>query len=440
MMILNLVALIAGIVVLIVLSYRGLQMYITALLATLCVIILTPEINFFDGLTTFAYGTGGFVSDYLIYMFLAVALGDVMNATGTATTIGRAILKASGGKGAVPTAVIISAAITTTGISGYVAAFASFPIVLQIFKGAKIPRELLPGILASSQILGQGILPFNTLTNNTIPSEILGSSIAGAPLIRVIGFLFCYILICGYFSFASKNIKKTLSDDEIMEQFKMYDDEVVEDTPPSLLRALVPIACGMAFLVYMTLASTWRTMNVVYVTLTISMVLCIVMNYGRIKGRILKVEEKAFVSSVTSTMVCGIVIGFGDVMALSPFFEEITNWLSTIHLNPYWQTAIICSIFAMIMASAPGGIRMTLNVFGASWLAMGVNANALHAITTTAGLGLNTMPHNGSVIVCNERARLPIKGTFRHTFITGGIIIMLGSFVQAALACILYPV
>lgn len=440
MVFLNLAAILAGITILIVLAYRGVQMYITALIAALVVIVFTPGIPFFTGITTFGAGTGDFVSSYLVYMFLAVALGSVMNYCGTATKIGQSIAAIGGGKYSIPCVVLIGAALTTCGISGYVAAFASFPIVLQVCKKARIPRELIPGILASSQILGQGILPYNTLTNNLIPAEILGTSIAGAPLIRMIGFVFCYVAIVSYFSYQKKHIQKRMSMEEIDEQYHLYDDEVVSTDLPSLFCSLFPVTCGILFLVYMINTATLKPMYAVYITLTIGITLTILLNYSRLKGKsILKILEESFVSSVSSTVICGIVIGFGAVVALSPFFADTVDWLQGTDMNPYFQTVIVTSVFAAIMASTPGAVRMSCNTFGAYWSSLpGVNLNAIHAITTCAGLGLNTMPHNGSVILCNERARLPIKGTFKYTFATGGIIITIGAFVQAVAATLIY--
>jgi H+/gluconate symporter-like permease len=113
-------------------------MYITALIASLVVIALTPGIEFFTGITTFCTGTGGFVSGYLVYMFLAVALGNIMNATGTATKIGQSISNIGGGRFSTPSVVLIGAALTTCGISGYVAAFASFR---SCFRSAKSPES-----------------------------------------------------------------------------------------------------------------------------------------------------------------------------------------------------------------------------------------------------------------------------------------------------------
>ncbi len=441
MLFINLLAILLGVTVLIILAYKGIQMYITALIAALVVIILSPGIGFFAGVTEFCTGTGGFVSGYLVYMFLAVALGNIMNATGTATKIGQSIANVGGGKFATLSVVLIGAALTTCGISGYVAAFASFPIVLQVCKRARIPRELIPGILASSQILGQGILPYNTLTNNLIPAEILGTSIAGAPLVRMCGFFFCITFITIYFSWQKKKISAKMTPEEIDDQFHLYDDEQFSKDLPSLFNSVFPVACGIAFLVYMTNTSTLRPLYTVYVTLTIGMTLTVLMNYKRLGGKNpLKILEQSFVTSVSSTVVCGIVIGFGAVVALSPFFTDAVAWFQSINFSPYFQTVIVTSIFAAIMASTPGAVRMSCNIFGKYWAGIpGINMNAMHAITTCSGLGLNTMPHNGSVIMCNERSRLPLKGTFRHTIATGGFIIMFGSLFQAIIATMLYP-
>jgi H+/gluconate symporter-like permease len=312
--------------------------------------------------------------------------------------------------------------------------------VLQVCKKSRIPRELIPGILASSQILGQGILPYNTLTNNLIPAEILGTSIAGAPLIRMFGFFFCYIFIVIYFGHEKKRLSSIMTPEEIDDQFHLYDNEIFSDDLPSLFNSVFPVGCGIAFLVYMTNTSTLKPLYTVYVTLTIGIVLTILMNRKRLNGKNpIKILEQSFVSSVSSTVICGIVIGFGAVVALSPFFTEAVTWFQSINFNPYFQTVIVTSIFAAIMASTPGAVKMSCNIFGKYWASIvGINMNAMHAITTTSGLGLNTMPHNGSVIMCNERSHLPIKGTFHYTFITGGIIIMLGAFVQALAATILY--
>lgn len=81
---------------------------------------------------------------------------------------------------AVPLAIGI---LTYGGIAGFVVCFAVFPIALEVYREADIPRRFIPGVIVFACCTFSGIGPGNPQVGNVVLQNALGTSLmAGATV------------------------------------------------------------------------------------------------------------------------------------------------------------------------------------------------------------------------------------------------------------------
>ena len=137
-----------GLVLLIVLAYKGQSMMWVAPVAALVVAS-------FGGLDLLAAYTGdymaglvGFVKSWFPMFLLGAMFGKIMEVTGSAHSLARKLSKLIGAHRAIIAVVISCGLLVYGGISLFVVVFAIYPIAVSLFREANLPRRLIPGCIA----------------------------------------------------------------------------------------------------------------------------------------------------------------------------------------------------------------------------------------------------------------------------------------------------
>lgn len=136
-----------------------------------------------------------YVKNYFLIFLVGAVFGQIMQETGAAESISRALAGITKGKYVAPIVMIITGILTYGGISGFVVFFAMYPIALQLFKTANLPRRLIPAAISAGCWTWSMNSPGTPAIQNIIPMRELGTSSIADPIGGAIAGLIQLVLI-----------------------------------------------------------------------------------------------------------------------------------------------------------------------------------------------------------------------------------------------------
>ena len=189
----------------------------------------------------------------------------------------------------------------------------------------------------------------------------------------------------------------------------------------------------------MDLTSVGGTMNnwALMIALTIGIVVALLLNPPRIKGKLALLINAGAAGSLLAVMNTASEVGFGNVIKALPGFAAISHALMGIQQEggPLLSEAITVNVLSGITGSASGGMSIALDSFGADYLVwahrVGLDPQLLHRVASMASGGMDTLPHNGAVItllaITGLTHRQSYKDIFTITLIkTGTVFALIG--------------
>ena len=94
--------------------------------------------------------------------------------------------------------------------------------------------------------------------------------------------------------------------------------------------------------------------------------------------------------------------------------------------NPIISEAISVNVICGLTASASGGLGISLNALGPTFIemskALSISPEILHRIASLSSGGLDTLPHNGAVITTLAICGLTHKESYKDIFVTSVLI------------------
>jgi H+/gluconate symporter-like permease len=134
-------------------------------------------------------------------------------------------------------------------------------------------------------------------------------------------------------------------------------------------------------------------------------------------------------------------VGYGNAIAsLSSFAILKAGILGISGSNPLVSEAVAVNVLAGITGSSSGGLSITLEALGKTYLEMaqaqGISPELLHRVGTVASGGFDTLPHNGAVITLLAICGMDHKRSYFDIFMVAvafpvlatTTIVVLGSF------------
>ena len=178
---LSMIGLVGGLILLIILTLRGVNLFIAAPLCALLVALssdmaifpVTADINFINA---YMDGFASFLSAWFFMFLLGSLFGKFMEDTGAADSVASYIVGKLGMKHAVLAIVIACAVLTYGGVSLFVVAFSVYPMALSLFKDANLPRRFIPATLAFGSVTFTMTSAGSPEIQNWIPIKYLGTS------------------------------------------------------------------------------------------------------------------------------------------------------------------------------------------------------------------------------------------------------------------------
>ncbi|CAM4057767.1 GntP family permease [Pseudoalteromonas byunsanensis] len=401
---LSMVGLIGALALLIALTLRGVNLFISAPLCALLV-ALTSQIAVFPVveqpafISSYMAGFSGFVQAWFFMFLLGSLFGKFMEDTGSADAIAHYIVSKLGMKYAVLAVVLACALLTYGGVSVFIVAFSVFPMALSLFKDANLPRRFIPATLAFGSVTFTMTSAGSPEIQNWIPIKYLGTSPYAAWQESLIVAIFMAVL--GYF-LLMRMIRKAQSNGEV---FEARDDDPIElkRNLPHPITGLIPLVVVLALSFTLHEALQQSALIVALLGGVLSILIC---NYKHFVNL-----QQAINLGTTGALVAigntAAVVGFGAVAKVTPAFNEAVALMTQIPGNELLGAAIAVSVIAGLTGSASGGQAIALPLVAPHYIDLGVNNSELHRVVAISSGAIDTLPHNGYVVttvraICKE--------------------------------------
>ena len=399
---LSLLGLVGGLLLLIILTIRGMNLFIAAPLCAL-IVALTSGIPVFVGETNFvgAYmdGFSGFIAAWFFMFLLGSLFGKFMEDSGAADSIARWIVSKLGMKHAVLAVVLACAILTYGGVSVFVVAFSVYPMALSLFKDANLPRRFIPAALAFGSVTFTMTSAGSPEIQNWIPIKYLGTSPFAAWEVSLVVAIF--MASFGYW-WLKRMITKAVAQGEEFEH-RNTDPDIPERDFPHPITGLIPllVVLTLSFLLHESLQQL-----ALIIALGGGVLTLLVINYRHFHDL-----QNAINLGTTGALIAigntAAVVGFGTIAKSTMAFQSAVEVMTQLPGNELIGAAVAVSVIAGLTGSASGGQAIALPLLGPHYLDQGVDPEELHRIVSISSGALDSLPHNGYVVttiraICNE--------------------------------------
>ncbi|MEP2651655.1 MAG: SLC13 family permease [Paraglaciecola sp.] len=399
---LSLIGLIGGLFLLIVLTVRGVNLFIAAPLCALFVTI-TSGLPIFIGennfVETYMQGFSAFIAAWFFMFLLGSLFGKFMEDTGAADALSQWIINKLGRKQAVLAVVIACAVLTYGGVSVFVVAFSVYPMAISLFKDANLPRRFIPATLAFGSVTFTMTSAGSPEIQNWIPIKYLGTSpFAGWEVSLVVA-----IFMASFgFWWIRRMINKALANGECFE-VRDHDPKIEARNYPHPLTGILPL------LVVLILSFTLHQ-HLQQMALIVALgggVLCLML----VNRNYFNSLQNAITAGTTGALIAigntAAVVGFGSIAKSTSAFHSAVEIMTQIPGNELIGAAIAISVIAGLTGSASGGQVIALPLIAPHYVDQGVDPEELHRIVAISSGALDSLPHNGYVVttiraICHE--------------------------------------
>jgi len=403
---LSMLGLMIGLLLLIVLTIRGMNLMVAGPLCAL-VIALTSGIPLFatdiEGqsnlLDSYMSGFAGFVQAWFLMFLLGSLFGKLMEDSGSADSVSKWIVGKLGMKQAVLAIVFACAILTYGGVSLFVVAFSVYPMALSLFKQANLPRRFIPATLAFGSVTFTMTSAGSPEVQNWIPIKYLGTTPYAGWEVSIVVAIF--MALFGFW-WLRRMINKALANGEHFVE-RNDDPETREKKLPSPILSLIPLLLVLisSFFLHQTLKE-----YALMVALLIGVLSCWAINhkYMHDLGKAINFGTTGALIAIGNTAA---VVGFGSVAKATPAFAVAVEFMTNLPGNELIGAAVAVSAIAGLTGSASGGQAIALPILAPHYIDAGVDPEQLHRVVAISSGALDSLPHNGYVVttiraICGE--------------------------------------
>lgn len=423
---------ITGLVLLMLLAYRGHSIIWVAPLAAL-VVAATGGLPLLEAYTgTYMTGFVAFTKSWFPVFMLGAIFVHLMDYTGAARSIANWLTKILGPKRAILGVIIGSAVLTYGGISVFVVVFAMYPLALALFREANISRTLIPGSIAlGSFTFTMTALPGSPQIQNLIPIDYFGTTPSAAPAMGLVSAVLMFGLGYAYLRHRERKLA------EAGEVFTEPATRGTKGDGAALRKLPNPLVSLLPLIAVIVTLNLWKWDIVT--ALFSGIVLAMITNARAYKG-FAKTISSGAAGSITAIVNTSAAVGFGAVVKSVPGFQELTSLILGIKGSPLISEAIAVNLLAGATGSASGGLGIALSALGEQYCQLaaktGISLEAFHRVASLASGGLDTLPHNGAVLTLLAVTGMTHSEAYRDIFVTTVLLPILSSIPAIILASV----
>ncbi|RUO72370.1 GntP family permease [Pseudidiomarina sediminum] len=447
------VGLVAGLVLLIVLALRGVNILL-AVLVSILVIGVTNQLSLADVfLKFFPFGPSGafsFAGNFLLLFLCGGLFGRVMAASHAAQGVAVGITERLGHHRALWIAMLVCAVLTYGGVVVFVVMFTMYPIGVTLMREANIPRRLYAAAIA----LGAGTftmtaLPGTPSIHNVIAARSLGTDLFAGGWYGVLAGL---VMALGGMWYLQWQWRRAQAQGEVYVA-NDKDEQMAALAPkegtklPGLMLSLTPILVVLITIMLprvLTMAgvtSAWQTFAnsqpVLWASfaLLVGSLLCYLL-FASVRKDFVATAGHGVDDAMLPLINTAAVIGFGGVVIQTEGFHAFAAWLLSLDISPLVSVLVSANLISGITASASGGLQIFMSSLAPAYLEAGVSAEVLHRLANLAAGGLDSLPHSGAVIALLTLMGLTHKEAYKDIFVVTVAIPLLAAVI-AMLAALL---
>jgi H+/gluconate symporter-like permease len=433
--VLSLIGLLAGLALLVVLTLRGMNLFLASALCAVVValtggIALLPPLaaeGQSNALTAYMQGFSGFIASWFFMFLLGAVFGKLMEDSGAADSVARWITGHLGMQRAALAIVAACAVLTYGGVSLFVVAFSVYPMALSLFRQADLPRRFIPATLAFGSVTFTMTSAGSPEIQNWIPIEFLGTTHLAAWQVSAVVAVF--MAVFGY-AWLAWMLRRAHARGERFAE-REGDPQVPDRALPSPMLSTLPllIVLVLAFAFHQRMGTS---------------ALIIALAGGCLAAWALQLRQAgaaggAFAAGSVGALVAigntAAVVGFGAVAKAVPGFAQVVDWVTHLPGGGLVSAAVAVSLIAAMTGSASGGQAIALPILAPHFLATGVNPDQLHRVVAISSGCLDSLPHNGYVVttiraICGETHRAAYGPMAILTVLVplAGLVLALGLF------------
>ncbi len=408
---LSALGLLGGLGLLVVLTLRGMNLLIAAPLCAAFVAVLggvplLPQLAAAPGgpdfVSNYMAAFAGFLKSYYLVFVLGAVFGKVMEDSGAAASVARWAV-ARFGAGSAALAVVAACAIMTYGgVSLFVVAFSVYPLALNLFRAANLPRRFIPAALAFGSCTFTMTSAGSPEIQNWIPIEFLKTTpFAGWRVSAIVA----VVMAAVGFILLRRMIAAAVARGEVFQR-RPGDPATDVRALPRPLFALAPlvVVLGISFFLHDSFQQA-----ALLIALAGGVAACALLNLRYLVDFWGALAQGAVGALLAIGNTCA-VVGFGGVAKATPAFQGAVDLMTNLPGSPLAGAALAVAVIAGLTGSASGGQGIALPILAPIYLAQGVPAEALHRVVAIASGSLDSLPHNGYVVttiraVCGETHR-----------------------------------
>lgn len=424
-------------------AYRGFSVILFAPVFALLAALLSNMPILPTYTEVFMPKTVGFIKNFFPIFLLGAVLGKVMEDSGSARKIALMIIRVLGKERAIMAIITAGIVLCYGGVSTHVISFAVYPLAAALFREANYPKRLIPACIAFGGFgLAMDALPGTPQIQNLIPTMYFGTDAYAAP---VTGMIAAVLLFAGGVGYMEWRCKKLVAAGEGYGEGHINEPDLsaIDDTKlPSGFIAVLPLLIVLvgnfvftrwigtwdpAILKGFTTGVTLKNVTSIWAlitALTLAIITCVVINFPKFRNAegFGKSTQIAVMGSLLAVMNTSSEVGYGSVISTLAGFKDISQFLMGIHIgnSPLLSEALMTNVISGVTGSASGGIGITLELMGKTYLEWGlqagINPEVLHRIASLAAGGMDTLPHNGAVITVLAICGLTHKQSYKDIF------------------------
>lgn len=419
-----------GLVLLIVLAYKG---HSIIWVAPLCAVFVAAlgGLNLLDAyMGDYMKGVADYIISWFPAFFLGAVYGKIMDMTGSARSLANKLVGLIGSRFAVLAVVLPCLLMTYGGISLFVVVFVIYPMGYAIYREADLPRTLLPGAIAFGAFgITMTSIPGTPQIQNIIPTTYYGTTAMAAPAMGIVAAL--AIGVPGYLYLEWRVRQARKKGLHFVEDEKHQKQAEVEHPNWHWLCGLIPLVVVVLMLNVLPNVlrnaglADWTANQSIVVALLGGIVTVCLMNIGQAKTLLPAVNQGAN-GSMTAIMNTACAVGFGSVVKVVPGFTLLKNAMLNMPGSILFSEAVAVNVLAGATGSASGGMSIALEALAPQYLEkamqIGMDPAYLHRIASLASGGLDTLPHNGAVLTLLAVSNCKHKESYLDICVTSCII------------------
>ncbi|RHW38359.1 GntP family permease [Lysinibacillus yapensis] len=410
---------ILAIALIVYMSMKGFSIIFIAPVASI-IVIISNGMDFFPSLigteASFMTGLTGFIVNFFAIFLLGAILAQYIEKSGAAQAIAQKVLSITGTEKPFSVLVaifLISAILTYGGISLFVVLFVVIPLAKPLFQQLNIAWNLI----VIPVFLGIGtftmtMMPGTPSIQNVVPTKYLGTQLTAAPLIGIVATIVAVGVGLWYMRSA---LNKSLKNKEVFKLDEKANEKKIElkEKTPSFFLSILPI---LVLIVIIFAGSAMKIENIVLIGLGAAVIVSAILFHKYIPSHkeALSLGANGAVMPIFFTSAS---VAFGVVITLAPGFKVIQDFILSIPGNPLISLSVASMALGGITGSASGALGIAMEAFAQSYLAMGVDPDAMHRISAIASAVWTGLPHSGAILSLFALTGLTHKTGFKYAFI-----------------------